>query len=67
MRCRVRCVGALLAAPAARSARYVGTTLSRLVLTTCPYNMFGAVIPAKAGIQRRRTGFRVKPGMITLE
>ena len=27
------------------------------------YIILGAVIPAKAGIQFRNTGFRVKPGM----
>ena len=30
---------------------------------TLLYIHFGAVIPAKAGIQRRKTGFLVKPGM----
>lgn len=28
-----------------------------------PHNLKDSVIPAKAGIHRRTTGFRVKPGM----
>ncbi|MDO9351096.1 MAG: hypothetical protein Q7U55_07655, partial [Deltaproteobacteria bacterium] len=37
--------------------------LSSVVRLTLPYINFEGVIPAKAGIQVRNTGFRVKPGM----
>jgi hypothetical protein len=36
---------------------------TRIVCPTLLYISCKAVIPAKAGIQLRNTGFRVKPGM----
>jgi hypothetical protein len=37
------------------------------MLLTFLYTNSEAVIPAKAGIQPRKTGFRVKPGMTNKE
>ena len=37
--------------------------VSGVMRLTLLYNDSGAVIPAKAGIQLRNTGFRIKPGM----
>jgi len=38
-------------------------SVANVVNLTLPYINSEAVIPAKAGIQIEKTGFRVKPGM----